>query len=227
MACTFFYHWVELVWTHINIHNHSCDVWMLFWDVNILTKPPQPTAWRSVPRRPSWWQTTPVASTERSKWVDRSLRQSQASNTWAQLNWWGFQAWDTLQDSTDNSSIDKAETSLDWQEYFSQLQDMTDPLPCYIHLPVCLWIMDPDSRAPNKNTSHGNEVLPQDTTPEGRPGMSDVSPLSGISGLSFDSTLLSPLLFFCLVLLPFLSYRFLPAGPFFSTFSRKFFNIFR
>ena len=53
------------------------------------------------------------------------------------------------------------------------------------------------------------------TSPEGRPGMSDVSPLSGISGLSFDSTLLSPLLFFCLVLLPFLSYRFLPAGPFF------------
>ena len=52
-------------------------------------------------------------------------------------------------------------------------------------------------------------------TPEGRLGMSDVSPLSGISGLSFDSTLLSPLLFFCLVLLPFLSHRFLPAGPFF------------
>ena len=54
-----------------------------------------------------------------------------------------------------------------------------------------------------------------DSSPEGRPGMSDVSPLSGISGLSFDSTLLSPLLFFCLVLLPFLSYCFLPAGPFF------------
>ena len=52
-------------------------------------------------------------------------------------------------------------------------------------------------------------------TPEGRPGMSDVSPLSGISGLSFDSTLLSPLLFFCLVLLPFLFYRFLLAGPLF------------
>ena len=29
--------------------------------------------------------------------------------------------------------------------------------------------------------------------PEGRPGMSDVSPLSGISGLSSDSTLLSGL----------------------------------
>ena len=39
----------------------------------------------------------------------------------------------------------------------------TDALPCHIHLPVCLWIMDPHSRAA-KNTSHGNEVLPQDTT---------------------------------------------------------------
>ena len=39
--------------------------------------------------------------------------------------------------------------------------------------------------------------------------------LSGISVLSFDSTLPSPLLFFCLVLLLFLSYIFLPAGPFF------------
>ena len=51
-------------------------------------------------------------------------------------------------------------------------------------------------------------------TPEGRPGMFDVSPLSGISGLSFDSTLLSPL-----VLLPspvtLSVLSFLPAGPFF------------
>ena len=36
--------------------------------------------------------------------------------------------------------------------------------PCHIHLLVCLWIMDPHSRAPKKNTNHGNEVLPQDTT---------------------------------------------------------------
>ena len=54
------------------------------------------------------------------------------------------------------------ETSFEWQEYFSQFQDTTDVLPCHIHLPVCLWIMDPHSRAP-KNTSHGNEVLTQDT----------------------------------------------------------------
>ena len=45
-----------------------------------------------------------------------------------------------------------------------QLQDTTDALSCHVHLPVCLWIMDPHSRAPEKNTSHGNEVLPQDTT---------------------------------------------------------------
>ena len=58
--------------------------------------------------------------------------------------------------------------------------------------------------------------------------MSDVSPLSGISGLSFDSPLLSPLLFFCIVLLLFLSYLFffLPVGPFSCTFSRKFFQFF-
>ena len=37
-------------------------------------------------------------------------------------------------------------------------------LPCHIHFPVCLWIMDPHSRAPKKNTSHGNEVLLQGTT---------------------------------------------------------------
>ena len=61
-------------------------------------------------------------------WDSRKLQIPELS-----YNWWGFQAWDTLQDSTDNSSIDKAETSLDWQEYFSQLQVTTDALPCHIH----------------------------------------------------------------------------------------------
>ena len=46
----------------------------------------------------------------------------------------------------------------------AQFQDTTDALLCHIHLHVCLWIMDPNSRAPKKNASHGNEVLPQDTT---------------------------------------------------------------
>ena len=39
-----------------------------------------------------------------------------------------------------------------------------DALPCHIHLPISLWIKDPHSRAPKKNTSHENEVLPKDTT---------------------------------------------------------------
>ena len=51
-------------------------------------------------------------------------------------------------------------------------------------------------------------------SPEGSLGMSDVSFLSGISGLSFDSPFLSPLLFFCLVLLLFLSCHFSANGPF-------------
>ena len=77
-------------------------------------------------------------------------------------NWWGYQARDTLQDSTDISSLDKVETSLEWQEYFSKFQDKTDALPCHIHLTVCLRIINPHSRTP-KNSSYGNEVLPQDT----------------------------------------------------------------
>ena len=80
------------------------------------------------------------------------------------LNWWGFQPRDTLQDCTDNCSIYKFKTSLEWQEFFFQFQNMTDALPWHIHLPVCLWTVDPHSRAPKKNTNHGNEVLPQDTT---------------------------------------------------------------
>ena len=63
--------------------------------------------------------------------------------------------------------------------------------------------------------------------PEGRLGMFDASPLSEISELLFDSTLLSPLLFFCLLPLLFLSSLFfLPTGPFFWLFSQKFFSIF-
>ena len=53
---------------------------------------------------------------------------------WLSYNSWGFKAWDTLQGSTDNSCIDKAETNLEWQEYFSQLQGTIDALPCNRHI---------------------------------------------------------------------------------------------
>ena len=96
--------------------------------------------------------------------MDRSLRQSQASSALAQLLPMRVRSPRYFQDGTGNSSIDEVKTSLKWQEYFSQFQDTTDALPCHIHLPVCLWILDPPSRAPKKNTSHGNEVLPQDIT---------------------------------------------------------------
>ena len=48
--------------------------------------------------------------------------------------------------------------------------------------------------------------------------MSDVSPLSGISGLSFDSTLLSSVLFFCLLPLLVLSCLFSAYLPLLLTF---------
>ena len=84
-------------------------------------------------------------------------------------------AWDTLQDSTGNSSIDKAETSLDWQEYFSQLQDTTDALPCHIHLPLCMLVNQGPSQQSSKEeykpwkwgataryyTSHTKTMLPR------------------------------------------------------------------
>ena len=55
---------------------------------------------------------------------------------WLSYNWWGSQAWDALQDSTGNSSINEIETRLEWQEYFSQFQDTSDALPCLSHLLV-------------------------------------------------------------------------------------------
>ena len=51
-----------------------------------------------------------------------------------------------------------------WFSEHWQFQNMTDALPFHIHLPLCLWIMEPRSRAAKKNTNHGNEVLPKDTT---------------------------------------------------------------
>ena len=60
-------------------------------------------------------------------------------------------------------ALSKVETSLEWQEHFSQFQNLTDVLPGHIHLPVCLWIMGHHCWAAKKNMSHGNEVLLQDT----------------------------------------------------------------
>ena len=56
--------------------------------------------------------------------------------------------------------------------------------------------------------------------PEGRPGMSDLTLLSGISGLSFESPFLSCLSFLCLVLLLFLSGHFNANRPFSCLFVR-------
>ena len=74
-----------------------------------------------------------------------------------------FLAWDAVQDSTDDSSIEKVEMSLEWQEHFSQFQNKTDALLFHIHHPLCFLIMGLHSRTAKKNMRHGNEVLPQYT----------------------------------------------------------------
>ena len=81
--------------------------------------------------------------------MDRSFRQSQASSTRAQL-WMLKVPSPKYSPGLHRQQQHKVETSLQWQEYFSQFQDTTDALPSYIH-------------PPKKNTSHGNEVLPHFT----------------------------------------------------------------
>ena len=94
--------------------------------------------------------------------MDRSLRLSQASSIWAQLYLTRVPRLRYSPDSTEDSSIDKIKPCLEWQEHLNKFRDTTDVLPCHIHLPVSMRIMDPHSRAAKKNTSHGNEVLAQD-----------------------------------------------------------------
>ena len=93
------------------------------------------------------------------------------------------------------------------------------------HLPVFPWILCEWSRFVMAwlKPCLGSTDLYQ--WPWREPWMSDFFPLSGLSGLSFDSTLLSPFLFICLLPLLVLSQLF---GLFCKCLFlfRKFFNIF-
>ena len=55
-------------------------------------------------------------------------------------NWWGFQAWDTLQESTDNCSTDNTKTSLEWQKYFFQLPPRYDWYASLSHPSSCMLV---------------------------------------------------------------------------------------
>ena len=52
--------------------------------------------------------------------------------------WQGFQARETLQDSTDDSSINKVEPNFERQQHFSQFRDTIDVPSCHIHPYGCL-----------------------------------------------------------------------------------------
>ena len=71
---------------------------------------------------------------------------------------------------------------------------------------LCLVICFPGHFHHISNIFLGILIIASDNfRPEGRPGSSDASPLSRISGVSFDSIFLSTPLLFCLVLLLILS----------------------
>ena len=70
--------------------------------------------------------------------MDRSLRESQASNAGAQLYLTRLSSLRYTQSCTNNSSTDKAETSLEHQEHFSQIQyDSCAPLS---HTSSCMLV---------------------------------------------------------------------------------------
>ena len=106
-------------------------------------------AWKSVLRRPRWWWHQWHHQRDKSKWTE-TWDSHKLQVPGFSYNWWGFKAWDTNQDSTDDISADKAETSLEWQGPFSQFQDTTDAFPCHIHLLTCLWIISPHSKEEHK-----------------------------------------------------------------------------
>ena len=58
-----------------------------------------------------------------------------------------------------NQNWKASERVIWWLVVFFQFQDTTGALPCCIHLPVCLLIIDPHSRAAKMRMSRGNEVL--------------------------------------------------------------------
>ena len=72
-----------------------------------------------------------------------------------------------------------------------------------------------------------NQSSPRLPNPKGRPGMSDVPSCLESQGCYIWFPFPNSLVFFCLVLLFFLSCHFSANGPFFWLFSRKFSNIFR
>ena len=94
-------------------------------------------AWRSVPKRPNWWQHQQQQQRDQNKWTEACDSQK-LQVPGLSCTWWGFKAWDTFKDSTDNSSIDKVETHLERHKHSSPFQDKTDALPWHIRFPVCL-----------------------------------------------------------------------------------------
>ena len=110
----------------------------------------------------SFWKTIwPIKMHNHIKFGSKSLSGSEVI-IWTNTHWhFEIMQWPDLQQKAALASLKPV-----WNDRSVSLSSKigTDALPCHIDLPVCLWIMDPHSRAPKKNTSHGNKMSPQDTT---------------------------------------------------------------
>ena len=97
---------------------------------------------------------------------------------------------------------------------FNNVKNETKERKAYLHIVYKSFLLYFVHRNRGRRTIQSNLIklltssVSQRKVPDGRPGMSYVSAPSGISGLSSESTLPSPLLFFCRVLLLFLSFFF-------------------
>ena len=58
-------------------------------------------------------------------------------------------------------SSDQTKSHLERQEHRHQLQDQTDAFPGHVHIFVCMWNVDHNSRHWKKDTGIGDEMFPQ------------------------------------------------------------------
>ena len=107
-------------------------------------------AWRSVQRSPSWWQKTPVESTQTKVNGQKLETVTSFKQLGSVITDEGSKPKILSRIAQATAALTKVETSFEWQEYFSQFQDMTDVLPCHTYFPVCFWSMDLHSRAAKK-----------------------------------------------------------------------------
>lgn len=60
---------------------------------------------------------------------------------------------------SDNGCAGKTHAHMEWQKHQSDIRDEITALTGHTNFPICLWNLDPYSRATEENTEHGDETL--------------------------------------------------------------------